>query len=122
MFRVSVAIAVLLAACVEREQPDTLARYYIENRLDTPVHVSVATHQGQVSLRTDSVPMNGTELIFEVIEGGGVLLPSAFMHAFIVSTVDSLGGMDTIYKAVNDTDWNREPITSTRATVVFVVD
>lgn len=115
-------IVLLLAGCIEREKPDVLAIYYVENHLTTTVHVAASTHLGQLPLRTDSIAVSSTELIFDVMEGGGVLLPSDFLHSFVVTSVDSLGNSDTLYNAVNDSDWHRDPITARRATVSFVVE
>ena len=122
MLRPLVFIALLLAGCQEPEKEDVLALYYVENRMDMTVYVSASTHLGQMDLRTDSIPVSSTALIFDVMEGSGVLLPSDVLDSFVVTAMDSLGGIDTIYNAVNDTDWHRAAITASRATVLFVVE
>lgn len=112
----------LMASCMVPEQPDVRALYYVENRRDTTVHIAMTTHLGDAPLRTDSIQPSGTEFILQVIEGAGVLLPSAFMETFVVVAADSLGEIDTIYNGVHDEDWQRVPITNSRETITFVVE
>lgn len=111
-----------MASCMVPEQPDVRALYYVENRRDTTVHIAMTTHLGDAPLRTDSIQPSGTEFILQVIEGAGVLLPSAFMETFVVVAADSLGEIDTIYNGVHDEDWQRVPITNSRETITFVVE
>lgn len=106
----------LLGACTKMDEEAISGRYFIDNRLGTPLYVQALVNQGPPVVIVDSIPASTVEVFMNVMEGiRGDAPPSLFLETLVITS-----NGDTIYSGVNDADWlpDDSPSRSDRTLVI----
>lgn len=119
-----IAAGAMLTACIKPiVEPMTRARYYIDNRTDSALALSLEALYGEADLLTDSLPAQTITAIDDVVQGsGGHVLPSNFYRSFAVTFVDSLGNTVAVYSGVHNEDWEQISQYDERTHFVLIID